>query len=126
TIAQSATTSTSPGATAPQGTGTSPLASSTPTSQSPTTPVTGASGASGANGTQLVAQLDLKSPSGAKSPVGVAQVVRQGKQEGIVIVATGVTANTKHNAYAVWLSSSASHVKLLGFVNPAVGSNGKP
>ena len=44
---------------------------------------------------------------------------------GIVIAAAGVPANTKHDAYAVWLYKSPSKAKILGFVNPGVGSNGR-
>ena len=46
---------------------------------------------------------------------------------GVAIAAQGLAANTKHppNAYAVWLYNSPSDSKILGFVNPAVGSNGQ-
>ena len=37
----------------------------------------------------------------------------------------GVPPNGKHDAYAVWLYKSATQAKLLGFVNPGVGTNGK-
>jgi len=72
-----------------------------------------------------VAQINLTSPSGGTSPTGIAQVVNQGTANGIEIVAQGVTPNTTHDAYAVWLYRSANQAKILGFVNPGVGSNGR-
>jgi hypothetical protein len=42
-----------------------------------------------------------------------------------VIVAQGVPANTKSNAYAVWLYNSATDSKLVGFVDQRVGSTGR-
>jgi hypothetical protein len=72
-----------------------------------------------------IAQVNLTAPSGAKKPGGAAVVVRQGSQTGLVIRAVGLPANTKHDAYAVWLSNpSGAPSQILGFVNPAVGSNG--
>ena len=51
-------------------------------------------------------------------------VVRQGTQTGLVVRAVGLPANTKRNAYAVWLSTPGGASQILGFVNPAVGTNG--
>jgi hypothetical protein len=98
-------------------------ATTTPATGTSTTP-TGTSGATGSTGSQVIAQFDLKAPSGGSSPKGVAQIIKQGSEEGIVLAATGVAANTTHNAYAVWLYSSPTKAHLLGFVNPAVKSNG--
>ena len=42
-----------------------------------------------------------------------------------MIAADHIPPNGKTNAYAVWLYRSPSHLKLLGFVNPGVGTNGK-
>jgi hypothetical protein len=95
--------------------------STTPTTSTSTTPATGTS----TTATQVVAQLTLTTPNGAKTPTGRAEIVKDGAQEGIVIVGAGVPANTKHNAYAVWLSNGGSQNHLLGFVNPAVKSDGK-
>jgi hypothetical protein len=75
--------------------------------------------------TRVVAQINLSSPTGAKTPVGVAQVVKQGTSSGIIIVASGVTPNTKQDAYAVWLSKPGGKSKILGFVNPGVGTTGR-
>ncbi len=77
------------------------------------------------NGTQLIAQVNLVSPTGAKKTAGVAQVIRQGANTGLVIVAQGVPANTSHDAYAVWLYNSPTDSHILGFVNPGVKADGK-
>lgn len=74
---------------------------------------------------RVVAQINLVPPGGGSKPAGVAQVVRQGSTSGIIIVAQNVTPNTKHDAYAVWLFKPPSQAKILGFVNPGVGTNGK-
>jgi hypothetical protein len=60
----------------------------------------------------------------ATKAVGVALVLKQGKNTGIAIRAQNLPANGKHDAYAVWLYKSAKDNHILGFVNPAVGSNG--
>ncbi len=96
---------------------------STPTSPAPTTstPATGTT----TNGAQLIAQVNLVSPTGGKKTAGIAQVIKQGANTGLVIVAQGVPANTSHDAYAVWLYNSASDSHILGFVNPGVKADGK-
>jgi hypothetical protein len=71
-----------------------------------------------------VHQINLISPT-SRSTVGIAEVLRKGTSTAIAIVAQGVPANTKHNAYAVWLANSASDALRLGFVNPGVGPNGR-
>jgi hypothetical protein len=73
---------------------------------------------------QVVAQINLLSPTHTKT-AGIAEVLRQGTADGIAVVAQNVPPNTKHDAYAVWLYNSPSDSKLLGFVNPGVGSNGR-
>ncbi|HEX3802404.1 MAG TPA: sigma factor-like helix-turn-helix DNA-binding protein [Solirubrobacteraceae bacterium] len=74
---------------------------------------------------QILAQLNLTSPTGAKDTVGVAQVIRYRGVVGVVVDAQGVPANTQHNAYAVWLYNSASSHKFVGFVHNLVGKDGK-
>jgi hypothetical protein len=89
---------------------------------------TGATGATGTTGaTKVVAQINLKSPAGGTKPLGLAEVLKVQGKTGIAIVAQGLTANSKTppNAYAVWLYNSPTDSHLLGFVNPAVGSNGQ-
>jgi hypothetical protein len=78
-----------------------------------------------ANATHTLVQLNLDSPAGLRSIVGVAQVIRKDGVVGIVIVAQGVPANTKHNAYAVWLYNSPTSHEFVGFVPNLVGKNGK-
>jgi hypothetical protein len=110
---KSATTS----ASTPASTSTTPTTSSTPSTSTSTTT---------ANGAHLVAQINLTAPTSATAtkPVGVALVLKQGKNTGIAIRAQNLPANGKHDAYAVWLYKSANDSHILGFVNPAVGSNG--
>lgn len=73
-----------------------------------------------------VAQINLRSPN-SRSTLGIAEILKKGNTTAIAIVAQGVPANTKHNAYAVWLANSPtdSHARRLGFVNPGVGKNGR-
>jgi hypothetical protein len=75
----------------------------------------------------VVSQINLRPPTGGNKPVGLADVLRVQGRTGIAIVAQGLAANSKHppNAYAVWLYNTASDSHILGFVNPAVGSNGQ-
>lgn len=104
-------------ASAPASTSSTPTTTSTPSTSTSTT---------AANGAHLVAQINLTAPtsSTATKPVGVALVLKQGKNTGIAIRAQNLPANGKHDAYAVWLYKSANDSHILGFVNPAVGSNG--
>ena len=55
----------------------------------------------------------------------VVEVVKQGNKSAIAIVGHGLPANTKHNAYAVWLYNTSRDAVLLGFVNPGVGKDGR-
>jgi Anti-sigma-K factor rskA, C-terminal/Sigma-70, region 4 len=71
-----------------------------------------------------LARVILTSPTGNKKLSGAAVVVAQSGKTGIVIRATGLPANTSHDAYAVWLYNSATDSHLLGFVNPGVKSDG--
>jgi hypothetical protein len=74
---------------------------------------------------QVTAQVNLSSPIAGQKTVGVAFVVRQGTNEGLVLRATGVPANTTHNAYAVWLYNSPTDSHILGFVSPGVKADGR-
>ena len=97
----------------------------TPASPSGATGATGATGASGKT-PQVIAQINLNPPSGGAAK-GIAEVLREQGKTGIAIVAQGLTPNTKKppNAYAVWLYNSPADSRILGFVNPGVGSNGR-
>lgn len=74
---------------------------------------------------QLLAALDLTSPSGDSKEAGLAEVVREDGVLGVVIDAQGLPANGPHNAYAVWLYKSPTDSKFVGFVPNLVGKNGK-
>jgi hypothetical protein len=108
-----------------------PSAASSAAAATPATASTGATGATGTTGTtgasKVVAQINLKPPTGGTTPVGIAEVLSEQGKTGIAIVAQGLAANTKHppDAYAVWLYNSPTDSHILGFVNPAVGSSGK-
>ncbi len=78
-----------------------------------------------ASAAKPIAQVNLASPSGSRKTAGIAEVIRQGSNTGLVIVGQGLPANTSHDAYAVWLFNSSSDSHLLGFVNPGVKSNGR-
>jgi hypothetical protein len=92
-----------------------------------TTVTTGTSSTSTGSSTTAppLAQLNLKSPTGAKSTVGIVLVVRENGVIGILLAAQGLPPNTAHNAYAVWLYNSPSSFKLIGFVPNLVGKSGK-
>lgn len=105
------------------------IASTAPASSSPGGTSTAGTSTTGTSTTATKAkflnQVNLNSPSGVKGRAGVVQVVRQGTTLGILLVAQNVPANTKRNAYAVWLYNSASDSHLVGFVNARVGSSGR-
>jgi hypothetical protein len=71
-----------------------------------------------------VAQINLRAADGSKA-VGVAQVLAQGNQRALAIVAQRLTPSTRRSAYAVWLYTSKSKSKLLGYVDPPVGKDGR-
>jgi hypothetical protein len=97
------------------------IPSSTAVSPTATTGTTTTTSSTGTATAKPIGQVNLSSPTGGKAK-GVAIVVRQGTTTGLVIRATAVPANTRHDAYAVWLYNSASDDKLVGFVNPGVGT----
>jgi hypothetical protein len=107
----SSSSSTTTAASAPPATSASPTATTSTTA----TATTGTATA------KPIAQVNLTSPTGGKAK-GVAIIVQQGTTTGLVVRATGVPANTRHDAYAVWLYNSPSDNKILGFVNPGVGT----
>jgi len=76
---------------------------------------------------KILSQVDLLTPSRAKSPIGIAYVVLVRNQIGMLVAAEGLKPNAKHppNYYGIWLYNSASDNKFLGLVTPAVGSNGE-
>ncbi len=92
---------------------------------SPASRTTSSSNAATSTTATPVAQINLLSPSGSKSTAGIAEVLRQGSTTAVAIVGQGLPANTKHDAYAVWLYNAPGDALRLGFVNPGVGKNGR-
>jgi hypothetical protein len=74
---------------------------------------------------RIFGQFNLVTPDGHAQPTGVAQVLTNRQGVAIKIVARGVQANRKTDSYAAWLYNSPTDTRLLGFVNPGVGSDGK-
>jgi hypothetical protein len=103
--------------------GKSHRAPSTPAASTPAGTSTGACNPATSTTACPIQQINLRSPSGG-STIGIAEVLKKGNTTAIAIVAQGVPANTKHNAYAVWLANSSSDAVRLGFVNPGVGNRG--
>ena len=71
-----------------------------------------------------IAQINLHAANGSGA-VGVAQVLATGNQRGLAILGQKLAPSTNTSAYAVWLYSSQTKAKLLGFVDPPVGKSGK-
>jgi Sigma-70, region 4 len=94
--------------------------------RTPTSGSTASTPATSGTNPQVVAQINLNPPSGGAAK-GIAEVLREQGKTGIAIVAQGLSPNTKKppNAYAVWLYNSPTDSRILGFVNPGVGSNGR-
>jgi hypothetical protein len=87
-------------------------------------PATGARvGSTTSTTSRPLAQINLTSPTGGKA-VGIAEVIKAGGATGIVIVAQGLAANSKHDAYAVWLANGSDYYRL-GYVQQAVTSTGR-
>jgi hypothetical protein len=105
-----------------------PASAAAVSTTSPTTTPTTSGTTPKTSGTtpKVVSQINLNPPSGGAAK-GIAEVLQEQGKTGIAIVAQGLTPNTKKpaNAYAVWLYNSPTDSKILGFVNPAVGSNGR-
>ena len=71
-----------------------------------------------------VAQINLKSADGSNA-VGIAVELIQNNQRVLSVQGQNVQPSTRTSDYAVWLYSSPSEAKLLGFVDPRVGKNGR-
>jgi sigma-70-like protein len=105
--------------------------SSTSAATPPTTASTAATGSTPTStpttstAPKVIAQINLTSATTTSKAAGIAEVLRQGANTGIAIVASGMTPNTKHDAYAVWLYNSPTDNHILGFVNPGVATNGR-
>ena len=97
-----------------------PTTASTPTTSTPSTGTT----TTGGQSAKIVAQVNLNSPAGGPAK-GVAEVLKAGTTEAVAIIATHVTPNKAHDAYAVWVYNSPTDAVRLGFVSPGVTSSGK-
>jgi hypothetical protein len=126
--APATTTSTAATATAPA-TGTTP-ATGTATTPATGTSTAGATGtastpATGASGTaQPKVQINLTPTQTGSKAEGIADVLNEGSQRELAIVAQGLPPNTAKNSYEVWLYNSPTDAKSIGF-GPVVGANGK-
>jgi hypothetical protein len=67
-----------------------------------------------------VAQINLRPPSSGKA-LGLAQVFAQGNRRLLIVAGQGVSPG----AYALWLYTSPTKSRLLGFVPSRVGKDGK-
>jgi hypothetical protein len=94
---------------------------------STSTPAASSSTSTTSTAAKVVAQINLTPPTAGSKAAGIAEVLKEGANHGIAIVAQNVTPNTTKppNAYAVWLYNSPSDSHILGFVNPGVGQNGR-
>jgi hypothetical protein len=113
TVAAGTTTSTPSTTTPSGGTGTTGTA----------TTGTGTTGTSTVK-PKVIGQVNMNTPSGSGAAKGAALVVQEGTSTGIILEASGLEPNS-HNAYAVWLSNTPTDSTRLGFVNQAVGKNGR-
>jgi hypothetical protein len=86
---------------------------SSTTSSTTTTPV------------KTLAQINLRPAAAGSKAVGAVIVFRQGSTLGIEMLGQHIPPNTKQNSYEVWLYSSSTRFKKLGFVSPAVGKSGR-
>jgi hypothetical protein len=100
-------------------------AASGTSTQSSTTAATGAgTSTTSTNAAKVVGQINLNPPSGTGAAKGIAVIVQASNAFGVIIQASGLAPNS-HNAYAVWLSNTPTDSTRVGFVNQAVGKNGK-
>ena len=75
---------------------------------------------------QVEAQINLTPPEGRQSDAAaVAQIARQGDQRAVALVAQGLPAANNNRFYAIWLYTSPSKAKFLGFPNPQPERNGR-
>jgi hypothetical protein len=94
-----------------------------PTSTSTPAPPTGT--ATTGHAARTIAKLVLQAAGANPNAIGAGAVVRQKDGSLLLLVqARGLTPNSQHNAYAVWLVNTSTDARLLGFVKPAVGTSG--
>jgi hypothetical protein len=71
-----------------------------------------------------VAQIPLTATPAARGAVGRGTVIKEAGTLVLVIQAAGLAPNAA-DAYAVWLTGSPAGSRLIGFVSPAVGADGR-
>jgi hypothetical protein len=65
------------------------------------------------------AQINLLPPEGRQSDAaGAAQVARQGNQRAVALLAQGLQPANENRFYAIWLYTSPTQARRLGFPNP--------
>jgi Sigma-70, region 4 len=75
---------------------------------------------------QVEAQINLTPPEGqGGDAAAVAQIARQGDQRAVALVAQGLQQASENRFYAIWLYTSPTRAKFLGFPNPQPTSNGR-
>jgi hypothetical protein len=75
---------------------------------------------------QVEAQINLTPPEGqGGDAAAVAQIARQGDQRAVALVAQGLPQANENRFYAIWLYTSPSRAKFLGFPNPQPTENGR-
>jgi Sigma-70, region 4 len=101
------------------------VAASSPTTSAPAASTS--TSASTSSAARVVAQINLTPPQSGSKAAGIAEVLKEGANNGIALVAQHVPPNTKSppNAYAVWLYNSPADSHILGFINPGVGKDGR-
>ena len=67
-----------------------------------------------------IAQINLRPPSGGRA-LGLAQVFAQSNRRLLIVAGQGLS----QGAYALWLYTSATKSRLLGFVPSRVGKDGR-
>ena len=105
----------------------SAAATSSTSSSTPAASATTTTSSSSSTAAKVVAQINLTAPHTGSKAVGIAEVLDEGANQGVAIVAQNVPPNSTKppNAYAVWLYNSPGDAHILGFVNPGVGANGR-
>jgi hypothetical protein len=75
---------------------------------------------------QVEAQINLNRPAGrGGDAAGAAVVSRQGNRRAVALIAEGFPAATRQRFYAIWLYTSPSRAKFLGFPNPQPDKEGR-
>ncbi|MBV9819291.1 MAG: hypothetical protein JOZ07_13235 [Solirubrobacterales bacterium] len=98
----------------------------TTTATSSSAPSTTSGTATGASVSQLLAQIRMGPGTAGAKASGIADVLREGNENGISIIAENVPPNTAspNYSYVVWLYNSPTDARMLAVVSPGVGASG--